>query len=264
MHSSWNKGLPVLCGQVHPWLFVGCGTYQAIILHGQALCSHKRKNGKPHKLCFALSPTFPHCVLGANCTCTSRNSGFCNHVPALWYQIRHVYAAETKSIPEDVSKSIVAQVWDKPRVPGITPEPIMNVSVRKVKLEHSSKTSQFSVHCMTLEQKTHISNDDERLSEVQHKLWEQNLLYGTTYIADPEPKDVNYLKKTLRFYTLVGIALIVGTAPTEGNFDVFVDHISLEKFDCDSCWTLIWLSRNWAWLCRGYWRYRSLIDCFTD
>ena len=30
------------------------------------------------------------------------------------------------------------------------------------------------------------------------------------------------------------------------------------------CWTLIWLSRHWAWLHRGYWRYRSLIDWLID
>ena len=30
------------------------------------------------------------------------------------------------------------------------------------------------------------------------------------------------------------------------------------------CWTLIWLSRHWAWLRRGYWRYRSLIDWLID
>ena len=33
-----------------------------------------------------------------------------------------------------------------------------------------------------------------------------------------------------------------------------------ELFPRFCCWTLIWLSRHWAWLCRGYWRYRSLID----
>ena len=27
------------------------------------------------------------------------------------------------------------------------------------------------------------------------------------------------------------------------------------------CWTLTWLLRHWAWLRRGYWRYRNLIDC---
>ena len=26
------------------------------------------------------------------------------------------------------------------------------------------------------------------------------------------------------------------------------------------CWTLIWLSRHWAWLRQGYWRYWNLID----
>ena len=30
------------------------------------------------------------------------------------------------------------------------------------------------------------------------------------------------------------------------------------------CWTLIRLLHHWAWLCRGYWRYRNLIDWFID
>ena len=34
----------------------------------------------------------------------------------------------------------------------------------------------------------------------------------------------------------------------------------MELFPRFCCWTLIWLSRQWAWLRRGYWRYRSLID----
>ena len=29
------------------------------------------------------------------------------------------------------------------------------------------------------------------------------------------------------------------------------------------CWTLIWLLYPWAWLLRGYWRYRNLIDCIV-
>ena len=30
------------------------------------------------------------------------------------------------------------------------------------------------------------------------------------------------------------------------------------------CWTLIQLSRHRAWLCRGYWRYKSLFDWLID
>ena len=29
-------------------------------------------------------------------------------------------------------------------------------------------------------------------------------------------------------------------------------------------WTPIWLLRHWAWLLRGYWRYRNLIDWLID
>ena len=33
-----------------------------------------------------------------------------------------------------------------------------------------------------------------------------------------------------------------------------------ELFPRFCCWTLIWLSRHWAWPRQGYWRYRGLID----
>ena len=36
----------------------------------------------------------------------------------------------------------------------------------------------------------------------------------------------------------------------------------IELFPRFCCWILIRLSRHWAWLCRGYWRYRSLIDWY--
>ena len=37
----------------------------------------------------------------------------------------------------------------------------------------------------------------------------------------------------------------------------------MELFLQFCCWTLIRLSRHWAWLCRGYWRYRNwLINWF--
>ena len=37
-----------------------------------------------------------------------------------------------------------------------------------------------------------------------------------------------------------------------------------ELFPLFCCWTLIWLSRHWAWLRRGYWRYRGFIDWLID
>ena len=37
-----------------------------------------------------------------------------------------------------------------------------------------------------------------------------------------------------------------------------------ELFPRVCCWTLIWLSRHWSRLRRGYWRYRSLNDWLID
>ena len=37
-----------------------------------------------------------------------------------------------------------------------------------------------------------------------------------------------------------------------------------ELFPRFCCWTLIWLSRHWAWLRQAYWRYRSLINWLID
>ena len=37
-----------------------------------------------------------------------------------------------------------------------------------------------------------------------------------------------------------------------------------ELFPRFCCWTLIWLSRHWAWLRWGYWRYRNLTDWLID
>ena len=41
-----------------------------------------------------------------------------------------------------------------------------------------------------------------------------------------------------------------------------VDVIELLCWFC--CWSLIQLSRHWAWLCQGYWHYRNLIDRLID
>ena len=40
--------------------------------------------------------------------------------------------------------------------------------------------------------------------------------------------------------------------------------VSTVLFPRFCCWTPIWLSRHWAWLRRGYWRYRDLIDWLID
>ena len=48
-------------------------------------------------------------------------------------------------------------------------------------------------------------------------------------------------------------------------FFFFFCLLMLRNCFLDFCfWTLIWVSRHWAWLRWGYWRYKSLIDWLID
>ena len=80
------------------------------------------------------------------------------------------------------------------------------------------------------------------------------LLFGTTfhYLSVQPPRlppseDVsNHTFSTWPFPCRHGCALLP--------FDV------TERLQRLRIWTPIWLLRHWAWLRRGYWRYRNLID----
>ena len=76
------------------------------------------------------------------------------------------------------------------------------------------------------------------------------------------------------------LPLSVHSASSVATFKKYLKHFSLiqpfphrcrhspwpvdvtELFPRFCCWTLIWLSCHWAWLRRGYWRYKSLIDWY--
>ena len=66
-----------------------------------------------------------------------------------------------------------------------------------------------------------------------------------------------------RFRTLFKINLLTYKTLHEKQ-PVYIWPVVTELFPRLCCWTLIQLSRHWAWLRQGYWRYRSLIDWLID
>ena len=63
------------------------------------------------------------------------HAGFWNHICALLYQASHYSKRQLDTVLPDGSKTNVPQTWDKPRIHGITPEPVMPCTVKKVKLD---------------------------------------------------------------------------------------------------------------------------------
>ena len=66
-----------------------------------------------------------------------------------------------------------------------------------------------------------------------------------------------YLKETSE-----DTSIWLGLSPLDLHTQQVVD--AMELFHRFCYWTLIWLSRYWAWLCRGYLLYRNLIGWLID
>ena len=63
----------------------------------------------------------------------------------------------------------------------------------------------------------------------------------------------------------VGIPLLTPTWPLPHRYRHAPWPVDVTKlFPWVCCWTLIWLSRHWAWLRRAYWCYKSLIDWLIE
>ena len=166
----------------------------------------------------------------AYCSCIAGASGFCNHICALLYQTSHYSKRQLDTVPPDGSKTSVPQTWDKPRIHGITHEPVMSCTVKKVKLDGANSQC-IQSNAYEARMKNVIPNDPTLLEEVQKELREENPLYGIVYMATPDTMHMTYEKHTLGSYVPVGSVLSYQLAVSEGNFHVH-NNLALEHYSC--------------------------------
>lgn len=117
----------------------------------KSLCYHSfKKNEAPHKLKIALDFITGE-VITASCTCVAGKVGLCNHVLALMLKLCKFSldaCSDTKQLnsEDDMNPSMACtsslQLWHKKgRGDKITPKPIIEVMVKKTKLDDSTKSS---------------------------------------------------------------------------------------------------------------------------
>ena len=138
-------------------------------------------------------------------------------------------------MPPDGSKTSVTQTWDKPRVNGIRPEPVMACSVKKAKVDgdQSSKPIKSSLYEARMENV--VPNDPDLLEEVQKTLKQENPLYGINYMARPDMY-MEYRRNTLGCFIPLGSVLSYQLSTKKGNFDIHHNLPSLDRFSCtDKC-----------------------------
>ena len=107
----------------------------------QAKCCHSfRKNDPPHQLKLALCIVKGD-VLDSSCTCVAGKVGFCNHISALMLKVCKFAlfeARSTKDLNQDPELACTSQLqkWNKKGGgKNIVPQPVMDVMVRKTKLD---------------------------------------------------------------------------------------------------------------------------------
>lgn len=216
IHDIW-------CQMTNSYYFVKCKSFRS-----------QSKSSEPHSLwvCLPLNKIECH-PLKAYCTCVAGASGFCNHIVALLYQISHYSKSGTTTIPDDISKTSVAQAWDTPRIEGIAPEPVMQVIVKKAKLDATKSTK--SVECSLYEARSpdNIANVSETLTQVKEIMCKKNPLYGFSYMVNEnENMNTEYVKTTLGTYVPTGSLLSYQLALSEGNFHVQCDNDLFDQFRC--------------------------------
>ena len=169
----------------------------------------QKKNDKPHEVwtCISLDP--PHDAVHGYCTCVAGSSGYCNHVMALLYQISHFSKSTANKIPDDISKTSIPQIWNKPRVQGITPELVMSCGVVKVKSEVAQdsgrvRSDHISSSLYEARREASLCNNNTLLSACQKSLAEENPLYGITYMATPDNEATCYVKTKMANHVPVG------------------------------------------------------------
>lgn len=214
-----------------------CSTQTIYWIRAKSFASLRKRND-PHNLVCALSKSEPHDVTYAYCSCAAGKSGYCSHVLALLYQTSHYYKYGCDSSDRSVSKTSIPQVWDKPRIEGIKSEPVMEVTVKKARIDAPSSSKCVDNSLYEARVKSLVGNDVDKLATMKAEAASINPLYGISYMIQPDHSHTSYTKTSMGFFVPDGSVLSSQLAPTEGDFDVECDMTKLMAKTCNTNCTL--------------------------
>ena len=67
----------------------------------------------------------------ARCNCPAGESGFCNHVMTILFQLADFSLHQVKDIPEEIACTSTSRQWGVPSDACKFPKPVMEISVQK-------------------------------------------------------------------------------------------------------------------------------------
>ena len=203
----------------------------------QAKCCHSfRKNDPPHQLKLALCIVKGD-VLDSSCTCVARKVGFCNHISALMLKVCKFALFEAKSTKDlnqeqdenpELACTSQLQKWNKKGGgKNIVPQPVMDVMVRKKKLDEPN-SSRGGVKCLLYEARKQPQPDFDGHKAFKAELAEIDPNMGFSHM-NREASSVPELTETKFGKTPIGSVLSYQTSFTESNFSVETDLTTVPR-----------------------------------
>ena len=201
----------------------------------KAKCYHSfRKNDPPHQLKLALC-IIKGDVLHSSCTCVAGKVGFCNHISALMLKVCKFTLYEAKTTKDlrdehDENPSVACtsqlQKWHKKGGgENIVPQPVMEVNVKKTKLDEPS-TSRDGVKCTLYEARKQQEYDENHEHHFKTELAEVDANMGFAQMLNNEKAQV---VDTKFGKSPVGSFLSYQASFTESNFSAEADLTAVPR-----------------------------------
>ena len=205
-------------------------------------CYHSyRKNDPPHELKITLC-ILKGTVIHSSCTCVAGQVGYCNHISALMLKLCKFSLFEAKTTKDlceenDENPTVACtsklQKWHKKGGgENIHPEPLMDVVVKKTKVEESSNKTRGGqgVKCLLYDARKTPQYDCTNEHELKSELAKIDSNLGFSQILSQQGLAESVEIIDSRFgETRVGSFLSYQTSFTEASFDAKADLISIPR-----------------------------------
>ena len=214
-------------------------TYDQQCFYFKAKCCHSyRKNDPPHQLKLALC-IYVGDVLDSSGTCVAGKVGFCNHISALMLKVCKFSLFKAKTTKdlrreEDENPQLACtsqlQQWNqKGGGENIVPQPVMEVVVKKTKLDEPSTSRGGSgVKCLLYEARKQPKYDSERENAFMSGLAQIDPNLGFVHMSKAKNQNTE-LKETKFGKVPVGSLLSYQTGLTEANFSAQVNLATVPR-----------------------------------
>lgn len=167
-------------------------------------------------------------VLYANCQCPSGKSGYCNHIMAMLMELAEYSLLQLARIPEEVACTSRAREWGIPRSLTGRNTPILDVTVKKMKVDQFSTRVGIESTLYEARSANNRQNDNVAVKKLKNDLKDIDSHIGFACTIVPETETTKYVRTKFGMCP-TGSVLSYQVSLTEDDFKVYCDLSAVKE-----------------------------------